>query len=482
FTALLLSLSLSDLLTMLSVVLGIIFVLLKVVQFYQERKKLIKALEAFPGPPKHWLYGHNHLITSDTMLNQIVSWGEEYPYAFPRWFGPVLPSLIIHHPEYAKSILGRTGQGLLILNGTKWFQHRKLLTPAFHYDVLKSYVDLMSDSVKVMLDKWEKKNTEKSVELFQDVSLMTLDSIMKCAFSYNTNCQTQSRSEGVCSMHWTDGYTLNRVQAADLADKYMRSLEGQGASNCSFFYADKVIKERKMLLSSEKELGKIQKKRHLDFLDILLCTKDANGVGLSDEDLRAEVDTFMFEGHDTTASGISWLLYCLSLYPEYQQRCREEIQGILGDRDTIEWEDLGKMTYTTMCIKESLRLFPPVPAVSRCLSKSVTFSDGRSLPVGLNIFAIHRNRDVWEDPEVYDPLRFSPENSAQRHSHAFLPFSAGSRNCIGQQFAMNEMKVALALTLLRFKLCPDPSKPPRLLPQLILRSSNGIHLHLRKIH
>uniref|UniRef100_A0A8D0ET30 Uncharacterized protein n=1 Tax=Strix occidentalis caurina TaxID=311401 RepID=A0A8D0ET30_STROC len=207
FTALLLSLSLSDLLTMLSVVLGIIFVLLKVVQFYQERKKLIKALEAFPGPPKHWLYGHNHLITSDKMLNQIVSWGEEYPYAFPRWFGPVLPSLIIHHPEYAKSILGRTdgkpnvpykflapwiGQGLLILNGTKWFQHRKLLTPAFHYDVLKSYVDLMSDSVKVMLDKWEKKNTEKkSVELFQDVSLMTLDSIMKCAFSYNTNCQTQ---------------------------------------------------------------------------------------------------------------------------------------------------------------------------------------------------------------------------------------------------------------------------------------------------
>uniref|UniRef100_A0A8D0EQ84 Cytochrome P450 4B1 n=1 Tax=Strix occidentalis caurina TaxID=311401 RepID=A0A8D0EQ84_STROC len=496
FTALLLSLSLSDLLTMLSVVLGIIFVLLKVVQFYQERKKLIKALEAFPGPPKHWLYGHNHLITSDKMLNQIVSWGEEYPYAFPRWFGPVLPSLIIHHPEYAKSILGRTdgkpnvpykflapwiGQGLLILNGTKWFQHRKLLTPAFHYDVLKSYVDLMSDSVKVMLDKWEKKNTEKkSVELFQDVSLMTLDSIMKCAFSYNTNYYY------IRAVYDLSYLVSNRVQTFSFKDIFYdltrKGHEFQKACKLAHTHTDKVIKERKMLLSSEKELGKIQKKRHLDFLDILLCTKDANGVGLSDEDLRAEVDTFMFEGHDTTASGISWLLYCLSLYPEYQQRCREEIQGILGDRDTIEWEDLGKMTYTTMCIKESLRLFPPVPAVSRCLSKSVTFSDGRSLPVGLNIFAIHRNRDVWEDPEVYDPLRFSPENSAQRHSHAFLPFSAGSRNCIGQQFAMNEMKVALALTLLRFKLFPDPSKPPRLLPQLILRSSNGIHLQLRKIH
>uniref|UniRef100_A0A8C0HNR3 Uncharacterized protein n=1 Tax=Buteo japonicus TaxID=224669 RepID=A0A8C0HNR3_9AVES len=194
----------------LSVVLGVIFVLLKVAQFYKERKKLIKALEAFPGPPKHWLYGHNHLLNTTKILNQIVSWGEEYPYAFPRWLGPVLPSLVIHHPEYAKSIFGQTGkylhlsdvpykflvpwigQGLLNLGGTKWFQHRKLLTPAFHYDVLKSYVALMSESVKVMLDKWEKKNTErKSVEIFQDISLMTLDSIMKCAFSCNTNCQTQ---------------------------------------------------------------------------------------------------------------------------------------------------------------------------------------------------------------------------------------------------------------------------------------------------
>ncbi|NXI99984.1 CP4B1 protein, partial [Psophia crepitans] len=488
------------------VVLGVISVLLKVARFYWERKKLIKAVEAFPGPPKHWLYGHNHLLPSHKILNQLVSWGEEYPYAFPRWFGPVLPSLIIHHPEYAKSILGRTdrkpsmpykflvpwiGQGLLILDGTKWFQHRKLITPAFHYDVLKSYVSLMSDSVKVMLDKWEKRNPErKSVELFQDVSLMTLDSIMKCAFSCNSNCQTQSNSDSYIRAVYELSYlTSKRARAFSYKDIFYdlthEGREFQNACKLAHAHTDKVIKERKMVLSSEKELDKIQKKKHLDFLDILLCTKDANGAGLSDEDLHAEVDTFMFEGHDTTASGISWLLYCLSLYPEYQQTCREEIQEILGDRDTIEWDDLGKMTYTTMCIKESLRLFPPVPFVSRYLSKPITFPDGRSLPadcqVGLNIFAIHRNRDVWEDPEVYDPLRFSPENSAQRHSHAFLPFSAGSRNCIGQQFAVNEMKVALALTLLRFELSPNPSKTPIPISQVVLRSSSGIHLHLKKI-
>ncbi|NXC58798.1 CP4B1 protein, partial [Aleadryas rufinucha] len=496
----------SSVVLQLSVLLGVIFVLLKVLQFYQERKKLVKALEAFPGPPKHWLYGHNHLIYSEKLLHQLLLWAEEYPYAFPRWFGPVLPSLVVHHPEYAKSILGRAdpkssvpykfllpwiGKGLLVLEGSKWFQHRKMLTPAFHYDVLKSYVTLMSDSVKVMLDKWDKRITErKSVELFQDVSLMTLDSIMKCAFSFNSDCQTQSNSHYyVRAVYDLTCLLSNRIQTFSFKDVFYdltrKGREFQDACKLAHTHTDQVIQERKMLLSNEKELDKIQKKRHLDFLDILLCSKDANGVGLSDEDLRAEVDTFMFEGHDTTASGISWLLYCMSLHPEHQQRCREEIQGILGDRDTIEWEDLGKMTYTTMCIKESLRLFPPVPSVSRQLSKPITFPDGRSLPagcqIGLNIFAIHRNRDVWEDPEVYDPLRFSPENSAQRHSHAFLPFSAGSRNCIGQQFAMNEMKVALALTLLRFELRPDPSKLPIMIPQIVLRSSNGIYLHLKKI-
>ncbi|NXA48302.1 CP4B1 protein, partial [Nothocercus julius] len=488
----------------LSLALGFIFVLVKVAQFYQKRKKIVTAMEAFPGPPKHWLYGHIREMNQNKVLGQVQVWAEEFPYAFPRWIGP-FPSLLIHHPEYARTIFGRgdpkdlatykflipwIGDGLLIAGGAKWFQHRKLLTPAFHYDVLKPYTTLMSDSVKVMLDKWEKNKERKSVELFNDVSLMALDSVMKCAFSYNANCQTQSNSDFYIKAVYDLSYlVIQRIQDFPLSDflygMTSKGREFQKACELAHIHTDKIIQERKMLLSNEKELEKIQKKRHLDFLDILLCAKDENGVGLSDEDLRAEVDTFMFEGHDTTTSGISWLFYCMSLYPEYQQRCREEVQEVLGDRDTVEWDDLGKMTFCTMCIKESLRLFPPVPVVLRQLSKPVTFSDGRSLPAGLSvtvsIFAIHRNRDVWEDPEIYDPMRFSPQNSAQRHSHAFLPFSAGSRNCIGQQFAMNEMKVALALTLKHFELTPDPSRPPFLIPQLVLKSANGIHVHLRKI-
>lgn len=482
-------------------------VLLKAIQLFHRRRELLRALADFPGHPTHWLFGHVHeFLKEEEALDKEEIWTQKYPHAHPVWFGSFSAVLVITDPDFAKVLLGRgdpkdnisykhlipwIGNGLLILHGPKWHQHRKLLTPGFHYDVLKPYVGLMAESTNVMLDKWEKLTADgKPVELFEHVSLMTLDSIMKCAFSCHSNCQTNRKNTYIQAVYDLCRMVHQRLRIFPYHNDIIYWLSPHGfqfrkTCRIAHDHTDKVIHERKESLKDGQEFEKIQKKRHLDFLDILLCSKDENGAALSDEDLRAEVDTFMFEGHDTTASGISWLFYCLAIHPEHQQLCREEIQGILGDRDTIEWEDLGKMTYSTMCIKESLRLYPPVPGVSRQLSKPITFPDGRTLPEGtitaISIYLIHRNPEVWKDPLVFDPLRFSPENVSGRHSHAFLPFSAGMRNCIGQQFAMNEMKVALALTLLRFELLPDPARPPLKIPRIILRSQNGIHLYLKKI-
>ncbi|XP_044883777.1 cytochrome P450 4B1-like isoform X2 [Mauremys mutica] len=466
-------------------------VVLKAIQLYRRKQKLLKIFKRFPGPPTHWLYGHLQMLQQEDELDNTASWAEQYPHCYPMWIGSFLGFLCINHPEYAKAVYSRGGQGLLILNGPKWFQHRRLLTPGFHFDILKLYVTMMADSVHVMLDKWEQLITQdKSVELFEHVSLMTLDIIMKSAFSYQSNCQTDSDNLYIQTAMDLSLMVYQRIQTPLHHNHLIYWLSSQGhqfrkACKLAHHHTDKVIRERKESLKDERELEKLQRRRHLDFLDILLSAKDENGAGLSDEDLRAEVDTFMFEGHDSTASGISWLLYCMALHPEHQQRCREEIKEILGDRDTVQWDDIGKMTYTTMCIKETLRLYPPVPVVARELSAPVTFVDGRTLPKGslvsLNIYGLHRNPTVWHDPEVFDPLRFSPENSAGRHSYAFLPFAAGPRSCIGQRFAMNEIKVALVMTLLRFELSPDPAKPPIKIPQAVLRSKNGIHLNLKKV-
>ncbi|KAJ8289244.1 hypothetical protein COCON_G00019030 [Conger conger] len=484
------------------------FVVLKVAKLFIERRKWIEVLRDFPGPPAHWLYGHvNEFHQDGTDLDTLVKWGQSYPMAFPLWFGPFVSFLNIHHPEYLKTLLASTepkddiaykflipwiGDGLLVSHGQKWFRHRRLLTPGFHYDVLRPYVKLMADSTKVMLDKWEAYvDGDGSFELFQHVSLMTLDSIMKCAFSCETNCQIESGTNAYIQAVYELSYLINfRFRTFPYHSDTIFSLSPHGfrfrkACRIAHRHTEEVVRKRKEALKDEKELGRIQKKRNLDFLDILLCARDEQQQGLSDEAIRAEVDTFMFEGHDTTASGVSWILYSLACHPQHQAQAREEVLQALDGKDTMDWEDLSKIPYTTMCIKESLRLFPPVPGHSRKLTKPMTFCDGRTVPagclVGSSVYGIHRNAAVWENPDVFDPLRFLPENCAKRSPHAFVPFSAGPRNCIGQNFAMNEMKVAIALTLQRYQLVNDPEKAPKLIPRLILRSINGIHLKIKRV-
>ncbi|KAM4581582.1 cytochrome P450 4T8 isoform 1-T1 [Odontesthes bonariensis] len=471
-------------------------------------KAVHRHVEAFPGPPAHWLFGHVLQFKQDgTDFDKVVKWGEQYPYAFPMWFGPSICILNIHHPDYVKTILASTepkddfvyrfieswiGHGLLVSSGQKWFRHRRLLTPGFHYDVLKPYVQLMSQSAKTMLDKWESyATTKEALELFEHVSLMTLDSIMKCAFSCNSNCETEGG---------TNTYIKAVYELSNLIDIRMRTfpyhsdlifyLSPHGfryrkACKVAHSHTKEVIRKRREALKEETEHGRLQSKRYLDFLDILLFARDEKQQGLSDEDIRAEVDTFMFEGHDTTASGISYILYCLACHPEHQKICRDEIIEALDGKDSMEWEDLSRIPYTTMCIKEALRLYPPVPGMSRKTTKPITFFDGRTLPagfhIGTSVFAVHRNAAVWENPDVFDPLRFLPENVSKRSPHAYVPFSAGPRNCIGQTFAMNEMKVVTALTLKRYQLIEDPSLKPKMIPRLVLRSLNGIHIKIKPV-
>uniref|UniRef100_A0A8C8ZNR9 Uncharacterized protein n=1 Tax=Prolemur simus TaxID=1328070 RepID=A0A8C8ZNR9_PROSS len=486
--------------------LSLLLLLLKAAQLYLRRQWLLRALQQFPCPPSHWLFGHSRQFPNERELQRILKWVEKFPSAYPHWLWGSHARLRLHDPDYMKVILGRSdpkadssyrflapwiGYGLLLLNGQKWFQHRRLLTPAFHYDILKPYVGLMADSVRVMLDKWEELASQDSpLEVFQHVSLLTLDTIMKCGFSHQGSLQLDRKSQSyIQAVKDLNNLFISRVQNAFYQNDTMYSLTPSGRRNrraCQLAHehtGDRVIQRRKAQLQVEGELEKVRRKKHLDFLDILLLVNMENGNSLSDRDLRAEVDTFMFEGHDTTASGISWILYALATHPQHQQRCREEIQSLLGDGAPITWGHLDQMPYTTMCIKEALRLYPPVPGVARKLSQPVTFPDGRSLPKGvivlLSIYGLHHNPKVWPNPETFDPSRFAP--GSLPHSHAFLPFSGGSRNCIGKRFAMIELKVAVALTLLRFELLPDPTRVPIPTAHIVLKSENGIHLHLRKL-
>ncbi|XP_044165465.1 cytochrome P450 4V2-like isoform X3 [Acropora millepora] len=194
------------------------------------------------------------------------------------------------------------------------------------------------------------------------------------------------------------------------------------------------------------------RKKRLAFLDLLL---EAYGNGeISREGVQEEVDTFMFEGHDTTAAAITWALYLLARHPEVQRKADEEVDNFFAHHpETLTVGDLKEFRYLDCVIKEAQRLFPSVPVLGRTVTEDYNFN-GYTAPKGTTvvtaIVALHRNPEVWPAPLQFDPDRFLPENSQGRHPFAFIPFSAGPRNCIGQRFALLEVKIVLSYILHNF--------------------------------
>ena len=195
---------------------------------------------------------------------------------------------------------------------------------------------------------------------------------------------------------------------------------------------------------------------------------------------------------------MGWALWCLAHNPQCQEKIFEELDNVFGDSDRdITMDDLKNVKYLERCIKEGLRLRPSVPNFTRIveedidIGKNISFrcliiSDGTFVPRGCTIvicpMVIHMNESVWgENCEVYNPDNFSDENSSKRHPYAYIPFSAGPRNCIGQKFALMEEKTVLAWFFRRYKLTPSMEFLDNLpLPEVILRPACGFPVKIEK--
>ncbi|XP_074162470.1 cytochrome P450 4F11-like isoform X2 [Sminthopsis crassicaudata] len=491
------------------------WILCKVLSCFYQFHANCRQLRCFPEPPlRNWFSGHAGLIQpSEEGIQRICELVTTFREVFLLWSGPLHPVVLICHPDYIRPLTSASanispkdklfygffepwlGDGLLLSQGDKWNRHRRLLTPAFHFDILKPYIKIFNKSTDIMHMKWRHLCVGSSIRLnvFEHISLMTLDSLQKCVFSHNSHCQEKPSAYISAILELSALVAKRNLQPLLYWDGlYYFTSQGRCFSKACHMvhsFTDAVIQNRRQILAeqgSEAFLKDKGKGKTMDFIDVLLLTKDEDGNTLSDKDIRAEADTFMFEGHDTTASGLSWALYNLAQHQEHQNRCRQEIQELLKGRqpEEIEWDDLSQMPFLTMCIKESLRLHPPVIAISRRCTKDIQLPDGRIIPKGntcvISIFGVHHNPTVWPNPEVYDPYRFDFDNSQKISPLAFMPFSAGPRNCIGQNFAMSEMKVVLALTLLRFRILPD-EQPAQRKPEVILRAEGGLWLKVEPL-
>ncbi|KAJ8933366.1 hypothetical protein NQ314_014081 [Rhamnusium bicolor] len=374
------------------------------------------------------------------------------------------------------------GTGLLTSDGSKWHNRRKILTPAFHFNILQDFVNIFNKETENLVEVLAIECSKPYINVIKPITEYTLYSIGETSMGINLNEETTSKSykEAIYKLGHNVTWRLVRpwFHSKTLYQLTARSKEDKMLLNILHTFSDNVIGERQKTFQAEKKLSYSSKKR-LAMLDLLLTAKYA-GADIDDDGIREEVDTFMFEGHDTTSMGICYILMTLANEKHAQEEILREIYEILGDSGkTPDYNDLTEMKYMERCIKECLRLYPSVPFIARVNGEEIKTKSGHTIPKGTNIhmhiYDLHRVPEYWEHPEEFNPDRFLPENIAIRHPFAYLPFSAGPRNCIGQRFAILEIKAALCGILRKFHLEPvDTPQDLRFKTDLVLRPYDEI--------
>ncbi|XP_054724772.1 cytochrome P450 4c3-like [Uloborus diversus] len=468
-----------------------------IIQWYLKRRIQQAPLRKFPGTPPFFLFGnlkwvlslyakkleyHPGVYIMERIIGVALVYKKTGMHAF--WFG-MTPIVSVFKPEVLEVILSSNysleksfeynflhqwlGRGLLTSTDAKWKSRRKLLTPSFHFRILENFLPVFHDQSMVLVKKLHSMAKQEYVDITPLIVLCTLDAVCETVMGVHIGAQGGSNSEYVQAIH-NLGHLFNQriVQPWLWTDFLFRlTRKGRGfAKDIKILhnFTQTVIKEKKEKLLRKKQHQLKDKendeefytKERKTFMDLLLDLH-IDGEHLTEGDIREEVDTFMFEGHDTTAVGITFALYCIGLNPKIQEKIQLEIDDIFSnDKERpASYDDLRNMKYLECALKESQRIFPSVPIIGRKLDEDVTY-EGLTIPRGttihINIIALHRNSEVFPEPEIFDPERFLAQNTIERHPYAYIPFSAGPRNCIGQKFAMLEEKVIISNILRNYSI------------------------------
>uniref|UniRef100_A0AAG5D9T8 Cytochrome P450 n=1 Tax=Anopheles atroparvus TaxID=41427 RepID=A0AAG5D9T8_ANOAO len=479
------------------------------------RVRMSQIYEKIPGPKAYPFIGTLYLIFGKqpheifTVIDQRT---RQYDGIHRIWVG-MTPEVRLSKAEYVEQVIGASkhmekanlyrflgdwlGEGLLTSKGERWFRHRKLITPTFHFNILDGFCEVFAENSAILVERLRAHaNTGQPVNVYPFITKAALDIICETAMGVKVHAQTNTEDNAyVAAVYELSSLFLERLVRPWLHPDWLFKRSSLGRKQRTLLevlhgYTRKVIQERKTVLlegSSAEESNHLTEneyggKKRLAFLDLLLQSATASGL-LSDEDVREEVDTFMFEGHDTTTAGMSWALFLLALHPEVQEQVHQEIDSIFHGSDRpATMQDLNEMKLLERCLKETLRLYPSVSFFGRTLSEDVTLG-GYHVPartiIGIHTYNVHRDERFFPDAETFDPDRFLPENCEHRHPYAYIPFSAGPRNCIGQKFALLEEKSVVSGILRHYRIRSQRTRAEQLIVnELITRPKDGVLLFL----
>ncbi|XP_046384408.1 cytochrome P450 4C1-like [Ischnura elegans] len=472
-----------------------------------------RLIDSIPGPPHKPFLGNAHDVW--VSRERILDFRNEncrkyYPFYKVWYLGQFSVDPV--GPEYVEAILRSSkhtekgwlydllrpwlGNGLLTSKGEKWFSHRKFLTPAFHFKILEEFVPMFVERSMELADKLsEYALSGEAFDIVPVISHCTLEVICESAMGIKLDPERKDQRDYIAAIYRFGELAHHRGIRPWCMIDWVFALTKVGKEQKQVLrtlhsFSENVIKSKKMeyikskTARVEESNGHQQKptKRKLRaFLELLIEMAVEERL-LTDEEIREEVDTFMFEGHDTTSMAICYTIFMLANHPEIQEQVRQEVESCFDSGRASNVDALGELHLMERVIKETLRIYPSVPYIARVLTEDFQMGE-YMVPAGatinLAISGIHMNPSVFPDPKTFDPDRFLPEAVKTRHPYAYIPFSAGPRNCIGQRFAMLEMKTVLSTLVKNYNIhAVDKPEDVELMHDIVLRPTKGLRIRL----
>lgn len=378
--------------------------------------------------------------------------------------------ILLHHPRHAQHVYrdhharyGKTGpfwdltrtlfgDGLPVAEGKTWRRQRRLIQPHFHRERISAMVDQMVHAVRDSMASWDALADAGPVDVASAVSRVAMHAIVRVIFGAELDPRDADEISGEV------GHALDFILRGMLLQSLPPWLPVPGRRR--YLAAIRTIDRHIFRLVEQRR----QKGGGADLLTAFMDSVDAEtGARMTDTQLRDEVVAMFLAGYETVASMLTFAVDLLARHPEHAGAARDEIREVLGEREP-QLADLPRLGGTLAVLQETLRLYPPVFFLPRQAAVDDEI-DGFAIPAGAVVapvvYAIHRHPDVWDQPERFDPGRFTAARAGGRHPLAWMPFGTGQRQCLGKDFALLEGRLILARILQRYELAPVSAAPPR---------------------
>ena len=370
--------------------------------------------------------------------------------------------------KFYEEVRWALGDGLLNSQDERWLRQRRFIQPLFTRRRIAGYAQSMADEALDVVGRWRPSAAKgRPLNLHAEMSRLTLRVVGRLLFGADVE-----RAVPVVAYAFPvlGSYARRRAFAPVRLPRGWPTPSNRRAARAQ----QAVYGVCDQLIASRRASGP----QGDDLLSLLVAARDGD-ERLDDTEIRDQVLIFLLAGHDTTAIALTFALHLLGRHDDTQRRVRGEIDEVLGDR-TPTAEDVASLPYTTMVLKEAMRLYPPAWGLGR---KATTTDriEGCEIPAGADVavsaWVTHRHPSFWEEPERFVPERFAPEREAERHRHAYFPFGAGPRACIGQYFSMLEAVIALAVIVRHYDLASLAERVP-LAPRITLHPAAPVPCRL----